>query len=344
MRADEIGASRCGHVREPRRCVEVTQVCFEAEQLLLHAPDAPTQLTRLLRVLNGTRDPSDVFALLRPVERPTALVARPGVPYSYLPLATGVKRVRRIRNRILRTHTPRAREPAEFVDDVRAIAFFTSWSNSFTEIFSRAVVRVFELWCAHRADRDSLHLIPAMWGSDWGPDYSTTWLAPFTAHRVQPLARTPPRALVKPVWRGYASPNDYARYTNLSVDMFRARAPPRCFARALVCDFTSMPKESRPWATSQAIAAHHMTTAAAKAARRAVEAAAPAAHAPAATAGLLAADGSAAASRRTVRIVFALRRGRRKLANVDELIGACNGWNPATPAMNPAGMNGMMYA
>ncbi|KOO32408.1 hypothetical protein Ctob_011890 [Chrysochromulina tobinii] len=45
----------------------------------------------------------------------------------------------------MRRHTPSA---ALTYSDEPAVAFFTSWSNSFTEIFSRAVMRLYELWSA----------------------------------------------------------------------------------------------------------------------------------------------------------------------------------------------------
>ncbi len=103
----------------------------------------------------------------------------------------GAKRAKHKRKRYVLSHTIPARPPT--FSNGTAVAFFTSWSNSFTEIFSRAVVRVFELW-RQSSGRDDLHLIPAMWGSSWGPDYARAWLSPFTAHPVQPLALTPPGA------------------------------------------------------------------------------------------------------------------------------------------------------
>jgi hypothetical protein len=183
----------------PSGCVVVPSICFEAEQLILRGKAAAAALPSLLRLLNKTRDPSDVFSKLRPTVRPTVLLdPPPGVAYQYLPLATGAKRVpRKLAPRFTRSHTPTA---SEFSKEP-AVAFFTSWSNSFTEIFSRAVVRLFELWCALHGARDKLHLLPAMWGSDWGPDYARYWLAPFSALPVQPMAATPPRELVKLIWR-----------------------------------------------------------------------------------------------------------------------------------------------
>ena len=54
--------------RRPQKCVRVPNVCFEAEQILLHGKTAPGALRRLNAVLNKTRDPSDAFSRLRTVE------------------------------------------------------------------------------------------------------------------------------------------------------------------------------------------------------------------------------------------------------------------------------------
>lgn len=142
------------------------------------------------------------------------------------------------------------------------MAFFTSWSNSFTEIFSRAVVRLYGLWCALVAigeRREHLHLLPAMWGSDWGPDYARYWLRPFSDLPVEQMAATPPRELVKLIWRAQASVAQFARYANQSAALFAARRGPRCYRRGFVCDFTGMPWSHalQPWSAVQMIAAHH---------------------------------------------------------------------------------------
>ena len=243
--------------RRPQKCVRVPNVCFEAEQILLHGKTAPGALRRLNAVLNKTRDPSDAFSRLHPTYRPTASVARPGEPFDFLPLAVGVKRASgRKRTRYLFRHatgpTPEAFSP------VPAVAFYTTWSNSFTELFSRAVVQLFELWCRTAAGRD-VHLIPAMWGSLWGPDYARFWLHPFTAHPVEPMALTPPKSDVKLLWRAQANDAKFLSYRNHSEAIFGARSRPRCFQRAMVCDYTDIPspRHARPWAAVQAVAAYH---------------------------------------------------------------------------------------
>ena len=80
-----------GAVRSPQKCVSVSNVCFEAEQIILHGVDG-TAFDRLNGLLNRTRDPSDAFSRLHPAHRPTVLLARPGDAFEYLPLAIGVKR------------------------------------------------------------------------------------------------------------------------------------------------------------------------------------------------------------------------------------------------------------
>ncbi|KAL1511827.1 hypothetical protein AB1Y20_005112 [Prymnesium parvum] len=215
------GASKQRSASLPRGCVLVRHAAFEAEQILLHGEHAQADLTPLMEILNHTRDPSDVFSKLRPYDRLTALVATPGRPYEYLPIAVGAKRAARSKNRWIQTHTPS--NCSQGFSLHTAVAFFTSWSNSFTEIFSRAVTRLFDVWCLLGADRDQTRLIPAMWGSSWGPDYAKYWLSPFTSHPVEPMAQTPPRELVKLIWRALATREQYARYRNLSNAMFARR-------------------------------------------------------------------------------------------------------------------------
>ena len=343
-------------------------ICFEAEQLILRGPAAAAALPDLLRLLNKTRDPSDVFSKLRPMVRPTVLVDPPaGAAYEYLPLATGAKRVpKKLRERFLRKQTPAAVSPEAYSAET-AVAFFTSWSNSFTEIFSRAVIRLFSLWCALIASgtttRETLHLMPAMWGSSWGPDYARYWLKPFSGLPVEPMAATPQRELVKTIWRAQASPSQFARYANLSSAMFAARTGPRCYKRALVCDFTGMPwgHELNPWSAVQMIAAHHGGASQAAntrrvhvprmracsprdrrraAAERDASSAASGAAAASLASGALpaavatsAAEASASAPSEScaLNIVFADRKGRRKLANILQLVDQCNQWVPPPP-------------
>mmetsp|Transcript_45453 Transcript_45453/g.147702 ORF Transcript_45453/g.147702 Transcript_45453/m.147702 type:complete len:161 (-) Transcript_45453:20-502(-) len=80
-----------GAVRSQQKCVSVSNVCFEAEQIILHGVDG-SAFDRLNGLLNRTRDPSDAFSRLHPAHRPTVLLARPGDAFEYLPLAVGVKR------------------------------------------------------------------------------------------------------------------------------------------------------------------------------------------------------------------------------------------------------------
>ena len=136
-----------GVTRRSQNCVRVRNACFEAEQILLHGDTAPGGLRRLGAVLNRTRDPTSVFSRLNPALRPTALAARPGEAYEFLPLAVNVKRAGRKRKRFLFRHVA-GPTPDEF-SSAHAVAFYTTFSNSFTEIFSRAVVQLFELSPPH---------------------------------------------------------------------------------------------------------------------------------------------------------------------------------------------------
>ena len=77
------------------------------------------------------------------------------------------------------------------------------------------------------ADRERTRLVPAMWGSNWGPDYAHYWLSPFSSHPVEPMAQTPPRELVKPIWRALASREQYARYRKKAPRPRPRAQPPR---------------------------------------------------------------------------------------------------------------------
>ena len=117
------------------------RTCASARAVLLGSLDA---LPDVMRLLNRTRDPSDAFSLLRPYERPTALPPPDG-PYDYLPIAVGARRSRGRRRPRFLVRAPAPPRNVTFSDD-DAVVFFTSWSNSFTEIFSRAVVRAAQFW------------------------------------------------------------------------------------------------------------------------------------------------------------------------------------------------------
>ena len=274
---------------------------------------------------------------------------------------------KRLKPRFTRTHTPTEQSLESFSADP-AIAFFTSWSNSFTEIFSRAVIRLFELWCMLHAhgelDRERLHLLPAMWGSDWGPDYARYWLSPFSTLPVEPMAATPPRELVKLIWRAQASAEQWKRYANLSATKFASRTGPRCYQKAFVCDFTGMPwgHTLHPWSSVQMIAAHHGGERQLANTRRvgiprmracsrrgggggggkggggghaAAEAATADAAAVAPEGRLLSSSSSSSSAPSAGRacplhIVFADRKGRRKLSNIKELVELCSQWRPST--------------
>ena len=92
MLAENSNPHCAGAVRSPQKCVSVSNVCFEAEQIILHSNGSRSAFDRLNGLLNRTRDPSDAFSRLQPAHRPTVLLARPGDAFEYLPLAVGVKR------------------------------------------------------------------------------------------------------------------------------------------------------------------------------------------------------------------------------------------------------------
>ena len=287
---------KCERPAPPQKCVSLNNICFEGEQIIVQDGQSEERLNRLL---NRTRDPSDAFTRLHPMRRPTVLISQPSsYTYKYLPLAVGAKKSALKRARFLSSHHVTGSTPEEF-SSTPAHAFFTTWSNSFTEIFARSVVQVSEIWCRDFPDR-GVYIIPAMFGSKWGPDYSAFWLTPFTKNPVEPMALTPEKVDVESIWYATANEAAVARYRLASESMFASRTRPRCFLQAQVCDYTSVPppQHTRPWATMQEIVAFHS-------------------------------GGAYPAPRslgRRMRVVFAKRTGRRKLIGVETLVEECNGW------------------
>ena len=278
--------AKWSHARS-RQCVEMSNVCRTGEQIVF--PSVPTEdWDRLLQLIKYTKDPSNAFYLMRPLARPSVIAnVTPNANYTFMPLATGA---RQLRSQYARTNTI----PASWVfEEDPAIFLFVSWSNSFTELFSRAVVALHALWCGiFRTRRVWVH--PTMWGSDWSNNFTHLWLRPFTKHPVHPLATTPPADLVVPLWEGRATADQFAQYAS-----YARYGRARCHKRALMCDFGAFSTAGmRPWSTFQHVASYH----------RAAPPRAACAHA--------------------FCIVFARRSGRRRLYNLDALLEECSSWRP----------------
>lgn len=167
------------------RCISVPSVCFEAEQIILHGTAAEADERMVLSLLNRSRDVLDGISLLHPWVRPTVRRASDG-KYRYLPLAFRASQAQRAahRSRLLMSHRP-SRAPV--FSNTTALAFASSWSDSFGEVFARVVLRLYELSCGLREPYDVL--IPLM----WHPPFSF-FLEPFGAasraeHLLLPDAR-----------------------------------------------------------------------------------------------------------------------------------------------------------
>ena len=141
------------------RCTIVSDACFEAEQVILHGPQAPQHKHKLLSLLNRSRDTLDGLALLHPWARPTVRLAVEGF-YQFLPLAFVASQARKMRRRdeLLMNHTPSI---SPQFSNAEALAFVSSWGDSFSETFARVVLRLHELSCSRV--KNGTYLIPFMW-------------------------------------------------------------------------------------------------------------------------------------------------------------------------------------
>ena len=152
------------------RCTVISKVCFEAEQVILHGPQGPQRMNELLSLLNRSRDTLDGLSLLHPWVRPTVRLAAEG-SYRYLPLAFVASQAQRMKRRdgLLMHHTP---STSPQFSGAEALAFVSSWGDSFSETFARVVLRLHELSCGRGSN--SSYLLPLMW-----PPALNYYLEPF---------------------------------------------------------------------------------------------------------------------------------------------------------------------
>ena len=283
-----------------QRCVTLENLCVVAEQLVLPHSALPRQRQILHRLLERVHSPFDYHTSLRPRERPTVLGhVTDGSPYSYLPMAV----VQSIRNRTERRRF-HVTQPAFQLPDARGsgLIFFTCWPSNPAEVFHRSVTMLHAIWPLLAKERPPT-LVPATWSKQFN-----YWLAPWLASNsttpsaVQPMAPMP-SARGSRLWALHWARTRSAlrRYEE---EAAKSRAPPRCFARAHVCDFSQegvVPGVGRgaPWAAMQAVMQHY---------------------APATT--------QAPVSGSRLRVAFVVRHRRRRLVNIDDLVSRCNRWQP----------------
>ena len=298
-------------------CVLVHDVCFEAEQILLAGKPttrrhsvAKHEMEKLNELLGNAKHPWEYARYLHPEARPTVRLSSEG-NYTYLPLIMFSGRAAALAGpSVLMTHTP-SPTPRNF-SGVPALAYFSTWPMSFVESFIREATRLYEL---QSVLDQSPYLIPAM----MSPQFES-WVRPFTNQSIQPtiepLAFFPDNlTFADQLVSGRAGPASYASYTQESLQYQAQRRGPRCFRKARVCDFTYPPPKPliRPWLTMQAVVQRLGLSDGQSVQRH-----------------LRACEG--AHSRLShgrpgecpLRIIFALRRRRRKLTNVDELVSRCD--------------------
>ena len=302
------------------RCVQVQRACIEAEQVVLHGPNANVSIAALTRLLGNARDPFDAFQRLHPTKRPSVIIGSPGTTYEYLPLAINAKSAEAREAPFRSRHV---QPPLSSFSNMSALIFFTTWSAAFQETFTRATVQVMEHWCATPAAWSGLAIFPSF----WKPADSRQWLAAFAGKGlVEPLALMPtPPSVQHALFDGTCNATCLAAYRRDSNAFFAARRSPRCFEQADVCDFSAFaaqPGRSRAWSTMQAVGAHlageplaqnlrpHLLNQGCDAGGARVNASGEGRYGNASTPCRL-------------RVLFVIRQGRRRLSNLDELLDAC---------------------
>ena len=315
------------------RCENVSSVCFEAEQIILHGEHAVSDLARLSqRFLNhSTNSPQTIYYKLRGLQRPTVLIGQPSsrkLPrkhYSYLPLAFGASHASKSASQeesLRWSH--RLDLHSSFERPSRPVlAFFSTWAYNAGETWVRVLPFLHEI--ASRIDGGKLHrLIPAM-----VPDGLRPLFEPFT-DSLEPLALWPFDAdasngtkaitwLSDRLFTMRGTPTQLREHQQRSAAMFARRQPNRCFTSALVCDLYSdmdpmhlrtARRAVRPWATMQAIVSHHGLQ-----------------HPDAGAYRLRACEGRVSPAC-PLKVAFEYRT-RRRILNMDELIHECNRWGQA---------------
>lgn len=282
------------------RCVSTPGLCVVGEQLIL-PHNATAKLRRRLRTLLGrVHSPFDYHTNLFAGDRPTVLANADGASYRYLPMAV----VQPIRNRTERQKfltTQSAFELPQPRGD--GLIFFTCWPSNPAEVFHRTVTLLHTIWPLVARERS-----PALVPATWNPRFEY-WLAPWlnapASKRLKPMA---PMPSVRDPWRLHTAKSAHLAH-RYEQNAKRARAPPRCFARASVCDLSQEGTVAglgrhAPWAAMQAVM-HHF---------------APATPPPPPTT-------AEPAASCVLRVAFVERHRRRRLANLEDLIAACNRWH-----------------
>lgn len=285
-----------------QRCVEVSHLCVVAEQLLLPAADnsqrerSLQQRRSLQRLLDGMHSPFDFHTRMQPRLRPTVITDSSN--YTYIPLVVAHPPASRAElQKIAIQQTATALPPVQ--DD--GLIFYTCWPDNAAEVFHRAVTLLHALWPLVSKPRAPT-LVPAAWSNLF--DY---WLAPFAGtQRIQAMAPLPNGNGYAVNWaRSARSIRKYAERAAL------LRAPPRCFARAHVCDFTkeglvSGVDRAQPYEAMQLVMRHALS----------LQRGGPQ-------------QGAMAHGRRNksvLRVGFVQRHGRRLFERLPQLIDSCNSW------------------
>ena len=299
-------------------CTEVRRACFDGEQIFLHGEAAQQHKEAIDKILAKAADLYTAFKKLHAHERSITHVSLPAAEFSFLPLAiNAISALSNQSSGIFQTRS-QPQSAAEFSSST-AVAFVTTWSQSFGEAFSRAGTQLFEEFCSHSGD---IVPIPAAWGLA-EQDSADTYVAPLGRNGSWPMSLKPAtrtldaldRADVTAICGNEPCIQDYIK---ASEAFYQAKGQV-CFEKAHVCNFQHPPNvhSMRPWSFMQAVAAQHSGR--------------PPWWATGPIPTLRACHSMTMAKRCPLQVVIIQREGRRRLHHIDELVAACNAWRPRQP-------------
>ena len=321
----------CGLSPRPRHqaaCVEIGPACAHGEQLVLR-PDstAARRYASATRLLHRARDLLYSAKAFHPEAHQTVVIGNSS-PNDFIPLLVNAEvafkphhlEVNRSRFSVQRP-LPAPADEAAYSQTVSGLAFVSTWSNAWQELFQRAVVQIFERWC-DAGEGSAIQLIPAAFGSSASEEEAESerhrWLRPFSNSTVWPLAHMPSPDAVRAAVFGNRPCNAscWSAYLARSAEIHAARPAARCFRRMQLCDFGMPPSRARPWSAMQAILHHHAQSSKSSAGSAAGSTA------------LTPPDWSPrmSAHPNVLSVVFAVRTRRRRLHNLDALLSACAQW------------------
>ena len=296
---------------------------------MLHGVNATAELAQVLDIIERTTDTLAGDRRMHAEWRQSAVLgsavdetSRMYIPYAW-PTSSGCMNKQPSCSNLEHGRFRMRRDPSEVApsfSDEPSLVFISMYPSSFPEVFYRSVMHVLEY---HSCSQPSgkVHLRPNFWSRTY-----LDLLAPFSQYAVQPLALYP-YSSPEPEFKGApfniraeAVQNNrtfFDVYARASEQYFRGRTSPACHEVVQVCDFSKPTSHGdihfhlRPWTTMQTVVSRLWGDAP-------FQPGAPR---------FRACDHERNPTCKLV-ISFVQRRGRRQLLNLQELVTACNGWQP----------------